>query len=749
MTGMLGRLGGWLFAHRRLVVILSIAFAVFSALFGVSVVAKLSTSGFTDSSAQSTKAESLLGSKFGVGESNFLLLATTASGGVDTPAAKQDGLALTHRLATTPGVVDVASYWTTDASSLRSTNGNQGLVIARITGSADQVDKKVSSLTSAFAGKSGGLTVQVGGSSAVDNEANTQTINDLLIAEAIAFPITLVLLVLVFRGLVAAMLPLILGGFSVVGTFLVLRVIVTFTSVSIFALNLTTGLGLSLAIDYSLFMLTRYREELHAGRDPQAALVATMRTAGKTVAFSALTVSLALAAMLVFPLDVLRSFAYAGVSVVLLTVLAAMIVLPALLAMLGTRVDKLAIWKAKPVVPETGFWYRLANGVMRRPVSVGLTVLVALVALGTPFLSVHFGLSDDRVLPPSAAAHVTADAIRKDFDSQAQSALDVVAPTATPTQVQTQVGAYAAALSQVSGVVRVDAASGSYVNGHLVAPPTPENRQYVDPNGGAGTWLSVVPAVEPYSGAGEHLTNQVRAVAAPFNVLVGGPSADLVDTEHAISGRMWIAVSWIALTMLVLLFLFTGSVLLPLQAIVLSLFSLTAMFGAMVYVFQQGHLHWLVGDFVSSGTLDTTMPILMFCVAFGLSMDYQVFLLSRIKEEHDVSGDNARSVALGLQRTGPVVTAAAGIVAVVFSLIGTSSISFIKMFGVGLALAVVVDSTIVRGLLVPAVMRLGGKANWWAPGVLRRAYERIGLSESESAAEPSVAPERDSLPAAQ
>jgi RND superfamily putative drug exporter len=662
-------------------------------------------------------------------------------------------LALTHKLAAQPGVADVASYWSTPASSLRSGNGNEALVIAHITGTDDQVDKKVSSLATAFAGKSGELSVQVGGSSAVDNEANTQTTNDLIRAEAIAFPITLILLVLVFRGLVAAMLPLILGGFSVVGTFLVLRIIVSFTSVSIFALNLTTGLGMSLAVDYSLFMLTRYREELHSGRDPRAALVTTMRTAGKTVAFSGLTVSLALAAMLVFPLGALRSFAYAGVSVVLLTVLAAMIVLPALLAVLGTRVDKLAIWKAKPVVPETGFWYRLATGVMRRPVAVGLTVLVALLALGAPFLSVHFGLSDDRVLPPSAAAHVTADTIRKDFDSQAQGALEVVAPTATPSQVQTQVGDYATALSRVPGVVRVDAASGSYVKGQQVAPPSPQSRQFVDPNGGAGTWLSVVPAVEPYSSAGEHLTNQVRAVSAPFSVLIGGPSADLVDTEHSLAGRMWIAVAWIAATMVILLFLFTGSVLLPLQAIVLSLFSLTAMFGAMVYVFQQGHLHWLVGNFVSSGTLDTTMPILMFCGAFGLSMDYQVFLLSRIKEEHDAGRDNAHSVALGLQRTGPVVTAAAGIVAVVFGLIGTSSISFIKMFGIGLALAVIVDSTIVRGLLVPAVMRLGGEANWWAPGILRRAYRKIGVSESDAGSEPpsgpSVAPERDSLPATQ
>lgn len=742
MTGLLERLGGWLFARRRLVIIISIAFAVFSAVFGVTVVAKLSTGGFTSSSAQSTQAESLLANKFGVGESNFVLLATApaGSGGVDSATATQDGQALTRRLAAESGVADVLSYWTTGASSLRSTNGNEALVIARITGSDDQVNNRVGDLDTAFAGKSGSLTVQIGGSASVDNEANTQTTNDLILAEAMAFPITLVLLMLVFRGLVAAMIPLILGGFSVVGTFLVLRVIVIFTSVSVFALNLTTALGLSLAIDYSLFMVTRYREELHAGQDPRLALMATMRTAGKTVAFSALTVSLALAAMLVFPLDVLRSFAYAGVAVVILTVLGAMLVLPALLAAFGTRIDKLAIWKAKPVVAQTGFWYRLANGVMRRPITVAAGVLVTLIALGTPFLSVHFGLSDDRVLPPSAAAHLTQDKIRSDFDSQEQSALDVVAPTGNPAQA----GPYAAALSAISGVVRVDAATGSYVNGHQVAGPTPDSRQFVDPHGGTGTWLQVVPSVEAYSAAGENLTNQVRAAPAPFQTLVGGQSADLVDTENSISGRMWYAIAWITVTMLILLFLFTGSVLLPLQAILLSLFSLTATFGAMVYVFQDGHLRWLVGDFNISGTLDTTMPILMFCVAFGLSMDYQVFLLSRIKEEHENTGDGKLAVALGIQRTGPVITAAAAIVAVVFSLIGTSEISFIKMFGVGLALAVVVDSTIVRGLLVPAVMKLSGRATWWAPRVLRRAYDKIGLSESGG----HGGPEPGSLPAA-
>lgn len=740
MTGFLERLGGLLIARRWLVLIAAVGFAVFSALFGASVVERLTTSGYSDPSAESTRAEALLADRYGVGDSNFLLLVKAPSGGVDSPDADRDGLALTERLAAEPDVVDVVSYWTTGASELRSNDGNSALVLARVSVSDTRMDSRTNALTSDFQGTSGVLSVQVGGSGAVNAQADTQSQDDLIKGEAIAFPITLILQIIVFRSLVASFLPLILGGFSVLGTLLALRVTVIFTPVSVFALNLTTALGVGLALDYSLFIITRYREELHAGRDPRAALIATMRTAGKTVAFSAVTVSLAMAAMLVFPLGFLRSFAYAGVSVVLLTALAALFVLPALLAVLGKRVDALPVRRGKPTAPQTGFWYRLANGVMHRPVSVGLVVLIGLTALGTPFVSAHFGLSDDRVLPRNASAHVVADAIRNDFDTQAQSALEIVAPSATPSQV----GDYAVALSKVPGVVRVDAATGSYVSGHQVAGPTADSRRFVDPHGGAGTWLVVNTAVEPYSGAGEQLAGRVRAVHAPFQVQVGGPSADLVDTEHAISGHLWIAGLWITLAMLVLLFLFTGSVLLPLQAIVLSLFSLTAMFGAMVYVFQEGHLRWLVGDFVTGGTLDTTIPVLMFCIAFGLSMDYQVFLLSRIKEEHELTGDNRRAVATGLQRTGPVITAAAAIVAIVFIGIGTSSISIIKMLGLGLALAVIVDSSLVRGILVPSFMRIGGgRANWWAPGVLRRAHRKIGLSEESGVAE------RESVPAGQ
>lgn len=740
MTGFLERLGGTLIARRWLVLVAALGFAVFSVLFGASVVGQLTTSGYNDPSAESTRAESLLAAKYGVGDSNFLLLVKAPTGGVDDPAATRDGVALTKRLAAEHDVTDVVSYWTTGAAGLRSHDGSSALILARVTVDDTKMDSRSNALISAYSGKAGVLSVQVGGSGPVNAQADTQSQDDLIKGEAIAFPITLILQIIVFRGLVASFLPLLLGGFSVLGTLLALRLTVMFTPVSVFALNLTTALGVGLALDYSLFIITRYREELHDGKDPRAALLTTMRTAGKTVAFSAVTVSLAMAAMVVFPLDFLKSFAYAGVSVVLLTALAALTVLPALLAVLGRRVDALAVRRSKPAAPQTGLWYRLASGVMRRPVSVGLTLLIALTALGVPFLSANFGLSDDRVLPANASAHVVADAIRNDFDSQAQSALEVVAPAANPTQV----GDYAAALSRVSGVVRVDAATGSYVAGRQVAAPSAASGQFVDPKGGAGTWLSVNTAIEPYSGAGEQLTKQVRAVPAPFQVMVGGPSADLVDTEHAISDRLWIAGAWIVLAMLVLLFLFTGSVVLPLQAIVLSLFSLTAMFGAMVYVFQQGHLRWLVGDFVVSGTLDTTIPVLMFCIAFGLSMDYQVLLLSRIKEEHELTGDNTRAVATGLQRTGPVITAAAAIVAIVFIGIGTSSISIIKMLGLGLALAVLVDSSLVRGVLVPSFMRIsGGKANWWAPGVLKRVHQKIGLSEESGAAEP----EPESVPA--
>ena len=551
-------------------------------------------------------------------------------------------------------------------------------------------------------------------------------------AEAIAIPITTVLLVLVFGSAVAASLPLLIGVLSVLGTFLTLHLLVKGVDVSVYSVNLATSLGLGLGIDYGLFMVTRYREEL-TRRDRTAAIVATVRTAGRTVLFSAVTVLLSLSALLVFPLYFLRSFAYAGLAAVVFAAIGAVVVLPAVLAVLGHRIDSLDLRKPvrrvlrlpapRPAQLDTGAWSRIALVVMRRPLPIATTVIVLLLVAAAPFRSVVFSLPDDRVLPASAEGYQVAEAVRQDFPSRDAQALQVVAPGADGDVATT---AYATALSRVNGVDRVDAATGSYVDGAQVGPASPQL------DAGGGTRLTVVPAVEFYGPEGERLVADVRAVPSPLGeVLVDGQAASLVDTKASLGARLPLALGLIVVSTFVLLFLFTGSVVLPLKALVLNLLSLCATFGAMVWVFQEGNLGFLIGSPVVTGTLDTTIPILMFCLLFGLSMDYEVFLLSRIKEVYDATGDNTRAVAIGLQRTGKIVTAAAALLSIVFLAFVSSDITFIKLLGLGTALAVLVDATLIRGALVPAFMRLAGAANWWAPAPLRRLHDRIGLSEVE------------------
>ncbi len=548
--------------------------------------------------------------------------------------------------------------------------------------------------------------------------------HDLTRAELIAFPVTFVLLVLVFGGLVAALMPLAVGGLAIVGALLVLRVLSGFTEVSVYSLNLTTGLGLGLAVDYSLFVITRYREELRRCGNVEEALVASVASAGRTVLFSALTVALSLSALLVFPLYFLRSFAYAGIPVVLVAAVGAVVVLPALLAVLGPRIDALTVFRRRPADAEHGFWRRLAEAVMRRPVLAGGAVLVVLLVLGAPFLSIRFGLPDDRVLPRSNPAQQASQVLRTDFPGNASDAVQVVDPSRPLSDAA--IASYAGALSRLDHVLAVQSAAGTYSDGRLITPPGPQAATYLSPH---GTWLQLDSTAEAYSNAGKALVEHVRDTPAPAPVLVGGAASQLLDTEHTIGSRLPLAALIIALTMLVVMFLFTGSVVLPFKALALNLLSLSASFGAMVYIFQQGHLLFLVGHPIVTGTIDTSMPLLMFCVAFGLSMDYEVFLLSRIRETWLETGDNRRAVAIGLERTGRLITAAAVLIAAVWLTFVTSGVTFLKLLGLGMALAVLVDATLVRGVLVPAFMRLAGPWNWWAPAPLRRWHERHGLAE--------------------
>ncbi|MCU1502805.1 MAG: Integral rane protein, partial [Ilumatobacteraceae bacterium] len=685
---------------------------------------------------------------------NVVLLDQARSGDVDAPDVAAAGEQLTTALAGVAGVSQVASYWSLgEAPAMRSLDGTKALIVARIDGGDDEVDARLTSLTAELGGDQGAVTVTIGGRAAVDADLSNQIGGDLAVAESIAVPITLVLLVLVFGGLIAAGLPLVVALISVAGTFLSLFVIGSLTDVSIYSINLTTALGLGLSIDYSLFIVNRFREELARGTSPRDAVVRTVETAGRTVAFSAFTVAASLVALLIFPLYFLRSFAYAGISVVLIAAAGAVVSLPALLAVLGHRVDALGVRRharhghGGPL--RDGFWQRLAQAVMRRPIPIAAGAIALLLVLGAPFLRVAFALPTAESLPKDSPARRFDDRLATEFAADSSESFAIVVPQLDNATGSAALDAYAQQVSALDDVTQVDTLTGTYRDGASVAPASARNAAYAA--GSRGAYLAVTPAVEQRSAAGELLVHRIRALHPPFadgvHALVEGSAAQLIDTKAAIADRLPYALGIIALITFVLLFLVFGSLLVPIKAIVLNLLSLTATFGAMVWIFQDGHgAGWL--GFTATGSIDTSMPILMFCIAFGLSMDYEVFLLSRIKEEHDCTGDNTRAVAVGLERTGRIVTAAAALLAVTFLAFATSGVTFIKMFGLGLALAVVMDATIIRGLLVPAFMRLAGDANWWAPAWMRRIHARIGIRDdgprrpSPGPAVRSVVPDR-------
>jgi len=746
---MFHRLGSFTVRHRRAVLVTSVLVMVLAGVLGGGVFGRLSGGGFDDPAADSSRAEAALQKVFDTGVPNYILLvdAPKATGDTSAPAVDAAGVeaaatAIEQRLRGDRDVAEVLSYWSLNkVPPLRSDDGAAALIVARLGGDETHQQEAAERLDEELLGRHGPITVGAGGRSPVFQAVSSQIEGDLAGAEAIAVPITLVLLVLVFGGLVAAGLPLVVGAVSVLGTFFTLWVVTQFTDVSIFSINLVTALGLGLAIDYSLFIVSRFREELRAGRDVEAAVVRTVETAGRTIAVSALTVAVSLSALLVFPLFFLRSFAYAGVGVTLVAMATSVVTLPALLAVLGHRVDSLRLWRHREPKPVgEGMWHTIATTVMKRPIVIGSAVVALLVLLGAPFLGVRFGLPDQRVLPEDAPARITTERLRTDFSSAESAALPVVALDADDPS-DADVDAYAAALSSVPDVTRVDAPTGRFIDGAKVIGADPSLAGFRAGDGSGAVRFSVVPDVVPISTDAERLVADLRAVDSPVGrTLVGGQSAQLVDTKASIADRLPLAAGIIAGATFVLLFLMFGSVLVPLKAIVLNVLSLSATFGAMVWIFQDGHGAGLLG-FTATGLTDTTTPILMFCIAFGLSMDYEVFLLSRIKEEHDRTGDNAASVALGLERTGRIVTAAAALLAVTFIAFATSGISFIKLFGLGLTLAVVMDATLIRATLVPAFMKLAGEANWWAPRWMRWIHDRIGFSESDPAEhlEPVVA----------
>ncbi len=733
---MLERLSRFVIRRPKMILGLTAGFLAFSAVFGGGVADKLTAGGFADPNSEAEQVKSVIKDNFGSSNTDLVLLVATKTKGstVDDAQIAKVGRALNAELEAQADVEQVVSYWTLDnAPPLKSADGTRAMVLANITGTENGVSLRVEELTKLFSRETADLKISVGGPAAVYSEMGKTIESDLIRSESIAIPITIILLVFVFGSLVAASLPLAVGGLTVLGTFAVLQILTSFTDVSIFALNLTTGMGLGLAIDYSLLILSRFREELANGAEVEDAVAKTVSTAGRTVIFSGVTVAISIASLLVFPTVFLRSFAYAGIAVGVIAVLGAIVALPAILALLGHSVDKAMLWRRSAQTTDEGFWRRVATSVMRRPLIAGLSVAAVLVVAGTPFLDLEFGVPDDRVLPESASTRQVSDELRKHFGVQEAGALTVLAELDAGEIRGDGAGeiidSYATRISGMKDVARVDASTGSYANGTQVLPHVESIHGKFVASGEAQTWLSVIPAVEPLSPEGEKLVNEIRAIETAFPVRVGGGTAQFVDDKEVIMNRLPIALSMIAVTTLVLLFVMFGSVVIPIKALLMNTLSLSATFGSMVFIFQQGHFADLL-NFTPTGTLEIGTPLMMFCLAFGLSMDYEVFLLSRIKEEYDRTGDNTHSVAIGLQRTGRIVTAAALLISVVFGSFITSGVSTIKLLGLGMTLAILVDATLVRGILVPAFMRLAGDFNWWAPAPLRALHARIGISES-------------------
>ena len=707
--------GRFIFRRRRLVLLAAVIAVAGAAVWGTGVFGSLqSGGGFTAPGSQSQQASDLATKAFGRDTADVVVLYRSATMTVADPAYRQ---AVTGTLAALPRdkVLSAVTYWTARSPQFVGAGGRETYAVLRLAGADDAAQMKA---YQAISGKLGapGLTEVAGGQIPTELAINSQVKSDIGRAEGLSMPVLLLLMLVIFGSLAAASLPLAIGGAAILGSFAALRLLTLVTDVSIYSLNITTILGLGLAIDYGLFMVARFRDELNAQPTTEAALARTVATAGRTVAVSGITVALALASLMLFPEMFLRSMGYGGVATVLVDVLAALTIMPALLAVLGPRVNALRIRRSVRRAPAakaeaSGAWYRIARSVMRRPVAYLAVIVIALLALGSPFRSITWGGTDARAMPSGSAPRVVAEALARDFPVNATTPIEAVVKLAGPVSApagRAALASYTARLGQVPGVIaaQVTGAAGDVARVDLRFAANDE------------------------SAAARALVAQVRAVPAPpgAQVYVGGATAELVDELGSLGATLpWMALL-VAVTTFVLLFLAFGSVVLPVKAIVMNVLSLTATFGAIVWIFQEGHLSGLL-HFTPTGTIDPTMPILMLAIIFGLSMDYEVFLLSRIRERYDVTGDNTAAVAGGLQRTGGIITSLALLLVIVVGAFSASGITFIKLMGVGMIIALVVDATIIRVLLVPATMRLLGPANWWAPRPLRRFYARYGLRE--------------------
>ena len=686
-----------------------------------------------------------------------MLIVVSTPDGVDSTPARAAGNQIVDQLRSSLHVAQVTSPWTAPpsaAADLVSRDRRSGLIVAGITGDESHQQKYAKELSDQVADARDGVIVRSGGTAMVNVQITEQSQRDLLVMESLAIPLSFLVLVWAFGGLVAAALPVAVGMMAILGALAVLRLMSFATDVSIFALNLTTAMGLALAIDYTLLMISRFRDELADGASREDALMRTMVSAGRTVAFSATTVGLSMAVMVLFPMHFLKSFAYAGVATVTFAAAAAIVVAPAALVLLGDRLDSLDARRParrmlgraepQPVPVDQRYWYRSASCVMHKAIPLGLAGVAFLLLLGAPFLTVRWGFPDDRVLPASASAHQVGDQLRSDFVHNSDAAVTIVVPD-TNGVTASDIDRYAADLSRVPDVPAVSAPTGTFVDGNRVVPPSAPAGQIA-----GSAFLTVDSSAPLFSEQSEAQLDRLHAVRPPAggHVDMTGTAQTNQDSVDAITTRLPLVLGLIAVIMFVLLFLLTGSIVMPLKALALNILSLTAAFGAMVWIFQEGHLGAL--GTTPTGTLVANIPVLLFCVAFGLSMDYEVFLVSRIREfwlaSDGTRADNDESVARGIAHTGRMITAAALIMSISFAALIAAHVAVMRMFGVGLTLAVLVDATLVRMVLVPAFMHVMGQRNWWAPRWMVGVHRRLGFSEGHTRAEPKVTSETDIEP---
>ncbi len=769
---MLTTLGTLIHRARWAVLIGGLLLIVAAALYGTGLFSLLKSGGFEDPNSASAHARALLDAQLGGSTTDLVILMQSDTLSATDPAFADAAAHILTPLQSRPEVASVVSYYSTHNPRFLSRDGHATFAAVQLAAQDQTVKSQVYQallplLTSPT------LHITVGGNVAANVAINHQVSADLEHAEIITFPVVGFLLFLVFGGLVAASLPLLIGGVAILGAFAFLRALTNLTDISVFAINVVTVLGLGLAIDYALFIVTRFREELTADiATVSGALRRTLATAGRTVLFSGLTVSVSLLGLLLFPEGFLRSMGLGAIGAVLVAMLAALTILPALLAILGQRVNALSL---QPVIRRLlptrrrarageaqGAWYRLSQTVMRRPAPVALAVLVVLVLLGLPFLHASFSTPDVRVLPAGEEALVASERLASDFAQQGASEIVIAIRTpgsALSAENLASLESYVQHIEAMPGVVQVQSlvtvspslslADYQQAYAHPEASPQLAAVAAQLANGDA---TKVIVELQPaeFSAQTQDVVRQIRALTAPGGLqpLVTGETAYQMDLFSNLRATLPYALLVVALAIFTLLFLMTGSIVMPLKAIILNTLSLSATFGALVWIFQEGHLQGVLG-FQSSGSIDGTQTILIFALAFGLSMDYEVFLLSRIKEQFDATGNNRFAVASGLQRTGWLITSAALLLAVVLAAFSTSKIVFIQEIGVGLAIAVVMDATLVRALLVPATMRLLGRWNWWAPRPLAALWRRVGLSESGASAEAPAAVAEASAPEAE